>query len=202
MKMSPIMHRTPGRPTSILFILFWKYSGAEVIPKGSFRKQYLPNGVMNVVGSSELGERGICQNPELASSFVKTFVKTFAPASLPRVWSTEGRSCFSLCTLSLSLVKSTQMRTSCFFILSPSPGTPFVFATTTMPAHQSVGFATLRITQRSSICWSSLLTISSNGIETRHGVVIANGWESLRSLISYCPEIFPKPSNSFGWSHL
>ena len=69
MMMSSIIHRTPGRPSSILFILFWKYSGGEVIPKGSLRKQYLPNGVMNVVSSSELGERGICQNPELASSF-------------------------------------------------------------------------------------------------------------------------------------
>ena len=62
---------------------------------------------------------------------------------------------------------------------------------TTMPAHQPVGFSTLRITPRSSICWSSLLTIANSGIETRHGVVIANGWESLHSLISYCTGIFP-----------
>ena len=60
-----------------------------------------------------------------------------------------------------------------------------------MPAHKSLGFSTLRITPRSSICWSSLLTISNSGIETRRGVVIANGWESLRSMISYCTWSFP-----------
>ena len=111
--MSFIILRTPGRPSSILFILFRKYSGTDGIPEGSLRKQYLPNAVMNVVSSSELGERGICQNPELASSFVKTS----GPASLPShhlpsvdqtlgpsVWSTEGRWCFSLCTLSFSQV--------------------------------------------------------------------------------------------------
>ena len=52
MMMSSIIYRTPGRPSSIPFILFWKYSGADVIPKGGFRKQYLPNEVMNVVSSS------------------------------------------------------------------------------------------------------------------------------------------------------
>ena len=62
-----------------------------MIPKGSLREQYLPNGLVNVVSSSDLGERGICQNPELASSFVNTF----ATFSLPSVCPTEGRLCFS-----------------------------------------------------------------------------------------------------------
>ena len=136
MMMSCIIHRTHGRPSSILFILFWKYSDHDVITKGSLRKQYLPNGVMNVVYCSEMGERGICQNPELASSFVNTF----APAILPCVWSTEGRSCFSICTPSLNLFKSTQMRTFCFPIWSPSSGTPF-----TLCHHHQAGASICRI---------------------------------------------------------
>ena len=85
--MSSIMHSTHGRSSRILCILFWNCSRADVIPNGKRRKHYLPKGVMKVVSYWDVGARGICQNPELASSFVNTF----APASRPSVWSTDGK---------------------------------------------------------------------------------------------------------------
>ena len=45
-------------------------------------------GVMNVVSGIDSGDRGICQNPELASSLEKTF----APASWP---STDGNGLYT-----------------------------------------------------------------------------------------------------------
>ena len=50
----------------------WKCSGALVIPNGIRLKEYLPNGVINVVSSRELSSKGICQNPLLASILLKT----------------------------------------------------------------------------------------------------------------------------------
>ena len=92
-----IIHTTPSIPSSRADILRWKCLGAEVIPKGKRFKQYLPKGVRNVLNHEESVGSGICQNPELASSFVNTW----APASCARVCSTTGR-CRSL---SLRFVK-------------------------------------------------------------------------------------------------
>ena len=142
--LSSIMRSTPGRSSRTLCFLFWKCSGADVIPNGKRRKQYLPKGVMKVVSSWDVGARGICQNPDLASSFVNTF----APASRPSVWSADGNSCFSLMTLSLSFVRSTHIRTLCVSFSCPSTvdDTTLGLATTTVPAHQSVGVSTRVIT--------------------------------------------------------
>ena len=86
---------------------------------------------MNVVSLAESGERGICQNPELASSLLRTV----APASCASTWSTAGKGCLSRRTLWLSLVRSTQIRTL-----------PSDFGTTTIPEHQSVGSWIFEIT--------------------------------------------------------
>ena len=75
------------------------------MPNGSLLKQYLPTGVMNVVRSREEGERGICQNPLLASNLEKIF----APLSRANVSSTFGSGCTSLSTLLFSGLRSTQM---------------------------------------------------------------------------------------------
>ena len=75
-------------------------------------KQKRPKGVMNVVKHDDVAESGICQNPELASSLVKTF----APGICARICSTAGMGWRSLLTLLLSLVRSTQIRTFPFFI--------------------------------------------------------------------------------------
>ena len=67
-----IRHRTPSSPWRILDILFWNSSGALDIPKGSLMKQYRPDGVMNVVRWQDSFSRGICQNPLLAQSLLKS----------------------------------------------------------------------------------------------------------------------------------
>ncbi len=74
------------------------------MPKGRTLKQYLPQGVMNVVSGRDLSESLICQKPELASNREKNF----APASLENVVSVVGRGWFSRCTYRLSCVRSTQ----------------------------------------------------------------------------------------------
>lgn len=88
-------------------------------------------------------DRKTCQKPELASSFKKTV----APDSWARTWSTDGRWCRSRRTLSLSLVRSTQMHTF-------PPG----LGTTTILTHQSVGCSTLAITPSRSSHSSSSFT--------------------------------------------
>ena len=75
--------------------------------------------------------RGICQNPQLASSLLKAV----APAIWARVSSTLGRGCTSHRTLSFSVRKSTQMQTA-----------PDFLGTTTMPAHHGVSSSTREIT--------------------------------------------------------
>lgn len=50
-----------SKPSKIWDILFWKFCGAEDIPKHRRLKHYLPNGVINVVRSAV---KGNCQNPE------------------------------------------------------------------------------------------------------------------------------------------
>ena len=136
---SSIMHSTPGRSSSTLCILLWKCLGADVIPNGKRRKQHLPKGVMKIVSSQDDGARGICRYPELASRFVNTFT----PVSRPSIWSTYGKSCFSLMTLSLNFVRFTHIRTLCVSFTSPLTveETTLGLATSTIPAHQSVGVA-------------------------------------------------------------
>ena len=97
----------------------------------------------------------ICLNPELVSSLEKTV----APLSWASTWSTAGSTCLSLQTLSLSFVKSTQIR-------SLSLG----FGTTTMPAHHSVGSLILVITPMLSILSNSFLTLGLSGSATHLGV--------------------------------
>lgn len=139
-----------------------------MIPNGRRLKQYLPKGVIKVVSNADSSDSLICQNPELASSLENTF----APPSCANVCSTEGRMCRSLLTLSLSLVRSTQIRT-----LSA------VFGTTTIPAHQSVGSSTFEMTPNSSIRCNSDLTLGSSGIATLLGVESAKGFASSFSWI-------------------
>ena len=100
-----INHHTDGSfdIPRISDIRLWKCSGAELIPKGNRLKQNLPNGVIKVVSREDFSARGICQNPELASSFVNTL----APASCASVCSIAGRGWRSLQTFSFTRVKST-----------------------------------------------------------------------------------------------
>ncbi len=125
------MQTAPVRPCSVSDIRQLKCSGGDEMPKGILWKQKRPKGVINVVSRVNCGASGICQNPELASSFEKIL----APASCAKVWSTAGRTCHSLRMLWLSCVRSTQI---CTFLL--------LLGTTTIPAHHSVGSSTLAMT--------------------------------------------------------
>ena len=165
---SSIKHTTSLRPLRISCILLWKYSGADVIPKGSLLKQNLLNGVMKVVIRDDSWDSSTCQNPELASSLVNIL----APLICARVCSTEGKICLSLCTLLFSLVKSTQIQTF-----------PFAFGTTTMPEHHSVGCSTFSITPNCNILCNSASTLGKRGIATRLGVVNAYGSQFVINLI-------------------
>ena len=97
------IHATPGRLARTVDMRF----GAEVIPNGSLLKQNCPNGVMKVVSNADSLDNLICQNLEFASNLEKTF----APQSWARICSTDGRMWCSLCTLSLSFVRSMQVLT-------------------------------------------------------------------------------------------
>ena len=129
------------------------------MPNGSLWKQKRPNGVIKVVNNAESGDRGTCQRPELASSLEKMM----APEIWARTWSTDGRGCRSRQTLSLSLVRSTHIRTF-----------QFGFGTTTIPVHQSVGCSTLAMTPRRSIRSSSSFTSCIRGIAT----LLTTHWEN------------------------
>ena len=109
--------RTPGTPSSTLFIIFWKISGALEIPEGSWLKQYCPKGVIKVVSSLEDFARGTRQNPLLASSLENSF----APESWARVSSTCGIGCVSWRTFSFSGLRSTHIWTPTDFYHSSTP---------------------------------------------------------------------------------
>ena len=119
------------------------------MPKGSRLKQNLPSGVIKVGSNAESCESSTCQNPELASSLVKTL----APPICAKVCSTEGKICHSLCTFLFSMVKSTQIRTF-----------PFDFGTTTMPEHHSVSWVTFSITPSCNILCNSVSTLVKRGM--------------------------------------
>ena len=125
--------------------ILYTFSGALQIPKGNLLKQKRPIGVMKVVSNLNCGDKGICQNPLLASNFENTF----APVNCARVSSTRGNGCTSLCTHSLRGFRSTHIRMD-----------PFCFGTTTIPAHHFVGCSTFDITPISSICFNSFCTFS------------------------------------------
>ena len=131
---------------------------------------------MNIVSNDDIFDKGICQNPELASSFEKTC----PPASCPSVCSTDGKMCRSLCTLSFSFVRSTHIQTF-----------PSALGTTTIGAHHSVGSSTREMTPCCSILSSSSLTLGNIGSATRRGVVCENGTAPLHSWMWYSPCIVP-----------
>ena len=115
----------------------------------------LPKRVIKVVSNAESCESSTCQNPELASSLVKTL----APPICAKVCSTEGNICRSLCTYLFSMVKSTQIQTF-----------PFNFGTTTMPEHHSVGWVTFSITPSCNILCNSVSTLGKSGMATCLGI--------------------------------
>jgi len=145
------------------------------MPNGSLLKQNLLYGVINVVNNLDCLARGICQNPLLASNLLKTCA---------RVVSTFGMGCISHRTLSFSGLRSTQMWTA-----------PDSFRTTTLAAHQEVGFSSEEITPRFSIRSSSSFTFFLSGMGTFLGVHKANGWLFGCSFISYSCENYPNPVN-------
>ena len=153
------------------------------MPNSKRVKQYLPNGVIKVVRCWDSTASGICQKPEFSSNFVYTL----APASWARVWSTACSGCRSLRTLSLSLVRSTQMRT-----LSST------FGTTTIAEHQSVCSSTGMITCSFSILSNSAFTRGSRGIAIRLGVVKAHGLAPSFNWMHYSVFSRPNPLNNFG----
>ena len=106
------------------------------MPKGMRLKWYHPNGVRKAVSSQEFAFRGICQKLLLASSLLNVV----APASCARVLSTFSRGCVSLCMLSLSRQKSTQMRIS-----------PDRLGTTAISAYQGMGFVDRDMTPSDSM---------------------------------------------------
>ena len=77
------------------------------MPKGTLLKQNRPMGVIKVVSRRDSFVRGICQNPELASSLVNTL----APDSWANVSSTLGRGWTSRRTLSSGQRRSSRSPT-------------------------------------------------------------------------------------------
>lgn len=67
MRISSIRISMPSSPSRLSSIFCWKISGALVMPKGNLLRQYLPNGVINVVSLQLSGCSGICQYPLAAS---------------------------------------------------------------------------------------------------------------------------------------
>ena len=122
------------KPPSILFMTFWKCSGALAMPNRSLLKQYRPNGVMNVVRSRDSSLNGICQNSLLASSLENSC----APESKAKVTSTFGRRYTSRRTHSFSGLRSTQiLRLPIFFWHSNHGSTPF-------SGHINLGYNTMQ----------------------------------------------------------
>ena len=163
MTTSSIRHRTPGSPSSNRFILRWNNSGALEMPNGSLLKQYLPNGVMNVVRYFDSSASGICQKPLFASSLLNSV----APDSCAKVSSTLGIGWVSRNTHSFKGFRSMQIRMS-----------PDRLGTTTIPAHQGVYWVTFEMMPVASILCSSVRTFSRSGIATFLGVNSEYGWAS------------------------
>ena len=58
---------TPHPPSHLEF-----FTGALEMPKSNLLKAYLPKGVIKVGSDLDSSDRGICQNPLLASNLLKT----------------------------------------------------------------------------------------------------------------------------------
>ena len=60
-----------SKPSKMFDTVWWNISRVDEITNGSQLNVYLPNGVMNIViRSLDSTSRGICQNPEFASTLV------------------------------------------------------------------------------------------------------------------------------------
>ena len=138
---------------------------------------------MKVVRREDSSDSGICQNPALASSLEKIL----APASCPKVCSTDGSGCFSLITDLFSSVRSVQILTR-----------PVLLGTTTMAVHHAVGSSTFEITPCCSMRVSSSLTFGMSGRDMRRGVEREKGFAPGFSTMVYSPYIFPSREKRFG----
>ena len=137
---------------------------------------------MKVVRRRDFFSSGICQNPQLAPSLLKTV----APDNCARVSSTFGSGWSSRNTLWLRGLRTTHIRT-----VEVS-----FFRTTTIPAHHRVGLWTFEMMPSASIRASSSLTFLRSGRGTRLGAVRVNGLASGFREISYSSPKFPKPRKS------
>ncbi len=174
-------HTTPSSPSKIWHILIWNNSGALEIPNGSLLKEYRPNGVIKVVNWWDSLAKRTCQNPELASNFVKIFV-------LPNwhsVWSTEGKINFFRLTALFNFVRSTHILT----VLS-------VLSTGTIQEHQSLGRSTFWMMSSFSILDNSSLTLSVKGTGIHLATFTEYGVALGCNLILYSSFSSPKPVKS------
>ena len=127
---------------------------------------------MKDVKRADSSDNSICQNPEFASGFVKTW----ALAIWAKICSTAGNWWHSQHTFSLGFVRSTQI-----------PTWPLALGTTTIPIHHSVGFSTREVTPSLSMQSSSFRTCCISGMGTL-------------SLMVYSCSILPSPVKSCGKS--
>ncbi len=149
---SSITATVPALSLRRVLISLWNISGAEVIPKGSLRKQKRPTGVIKVVSFLQLASNSICQNP-LDASNVENMHE---PDNCGKISSSVGRINLSRFTASFNFLRSTQILTLQFF-----------FITGTIGAHQSVASVTSSMIPDFSICCSSSSTFGSNGKGTQ-----------------------------------
>ena len=117
-------HTTLSSPFKILLILFWNRPGALKIPNGSLLSAYLPKGVIKVVSTFDTSDRGICQNPLLASNLLKNA----APVSCASVSSTLGMGCISRRTLLFSDFGSTQIGLHSWLVMYRHATIPFLLS--------------------------------------------------------------------------
>lgn len=112
-KMLSMYATIPSCPCINSDIYHWKTSGANVMPKGSLLKQYLPSSVIKLVRWALFCSRGICQKPLLASKLENTVLL----ASLGSTSSKVGKVNLSDLTFLLSLFKSIQILIFPFFFI-------------------------------------------------------------------------------------
>lgn len=129
---------------------------ANAMPNGSLLNWNLAKGMMNVLSSRDSIVRGICQNPEWASSFVKLRHLSSSPM-------------FGLLLeeydIPFCCVQGCEVYTYSGLLAGLLAG----LGITTIPEYYSVGSVTLEMTPMSSILWNSVLTASLRGRGTHHG---------------------------------
>lgn len=116
--------------SKILFILRWKYYGAETITNGKRWKRILERAVKKMVSIWGSCSKRTCQNPDFACSVESSG----AYDDRQSVCLTEGRESFSRSMLFLSFGRSTHARTS-----------PFSLGTPAIPEDKALGSSTLLI---------------------------------------------------------